>query len=59
MIDHLSYLKYGLCYGVYLKYGLCYGVFGVTLRYLRFYLITTVNFYYIINKLIILISGLH
>jgi hypothetical protein len=28
-------------------------------RYLRFYLISTVNFYYVINKLIILISGPH
>jgi hypothetical protein len=38
----------------------CYGVSRVLRRYyLRFSLISTVNFYYVINKLIILILGLH
>jgi hypothetical protein len=35
----------------------CYDVSGVFEGYLRFLLISAVNFYYIINKLIILIPG--
>jgi hypothetical protein len=38
---------------------LCYSVFGVSERYLKFSLILTVDFYYVINKLIILIPDLH
>jgi hypothetical protein len=34
---------------------LCYGVSGVFERYLRFSLISIVDFYYVINKLIILV----
>jgi hypothetical protein len=37
----------------------CYGVFRVPERYLRFPLISAVDFYYVINKLIILISDPH
>jgi hypothetical protein len=37
----------------------CYGIFEVPQRYLIFSLISVVNFYYIINKLIILILTLH
>jgi hypothetical protein len=33
----------------------CYGVSGVTERYLRFSLILIIDFYYVINKLIILV----
>jgi hypothetical protein len=39
------------------KNELCYGVFEVLKRYLRFSLILIINFYHVINKLIILISG--
>jgi hypothetical protein len=35
----------------------CYGVFGY--RYIRFLLISDINFYYIINKLIILVLVLY
>jgi hypothetical protein len=38
---------------------LCYSVSEVLRRYLRFSLILAVNFYYIINKLIILIYDPH
>jgi hypothetical protein len=37
----------------------CYGDSMIPGMYLRFSLISTVNFYYIINKLIILVSSLH
>jgi hypothetical protein len=37
----------------------CYGIFEVPKRYVRFSLISTVDFYYIINKLKILIHDLH
>jgi hypothetical protein len=37
----------------------CYAISEVTYRHIRFSLISTVNFYYIINKLIILVSDLH
>jgi hypothetical protein len=37
----------------------CYGIFRVTMRYLRFSLILIINFYYIINKIINLISDLY
>jgi hypothetical protein len=36
-----------------------YDVSGVTKRYLRFYLISAVDFYYVINKLIILVPDPH
>jgi hypothetical protein len=35
------------------------GYFGVSQRNLMFSLMSTVNFYYVINKLIILVSGSH
>jgi hypothetical protein len=37
----------------------CYGVSGVTERYLRSRLISAVDFYYVINKLIILVPDPH
>jgi hypothetical protein len=40
-------------------YEFCYGVSGIPEMYLRFLLISTVDFYYIINKLIILIPDLY
>jgi hypothetical protein len=40
-------------------YEFWYGVSGVAVRYLMFHLISTVNFYYAINKLIILVPDPH
>jgi hypothetical protein len=40
-------------------YEFCYGVFSLTRRYLSFTLISAINFYYVINKLIILVPVLH
>jgi hypothetical protein len=37
----------------------CYSVSEVSERYLRFFLILAVDFYYVINKLIILVPDLH
>jgi hypothetical protein len=37
----------------------CYGVFSVTEKYLKFSLISTVDFYYVIDKLIILVPDPH
>jgi hypothetical protein len=39
--------------------GFCYGISKVTERYLRFSLISAVDFYYVINKLIILVHDQH
>jgi hypothetical protein len=47
---------------IHIKIVFCYGVFGYlggNWRYLKFLLITIVNFYYIINKLIILVLVLY
>jgi hypothetical protein len=43
------------CYFVEFRYG----VSGVPERYLRFLLISAVDFYYVINKLIILVPDPH
>jgi hypothetical protein len=40
-------------------YEFCYSVLGVFRRYLSFSLISVINFYYIINKLIILVAKSH
>jgi hypothetical protein len=37
----------------------CYGVSVVSERYLRFSLISAIDFYYVINKLIILVPDPH
>jgi hypothetical protein len=37
----------------------CYGVSEVTERYIRLSLIIAVDFYYVINKIIILVSDPH
>jgi hypothetical protein len=43
-------------------YKFCYGVFKITERYLnvpKIFLISAVDFYYVIDKLIILVPGSH
>jgi hypothetical protein len=37
----------------------CYDISEITGRYLRFLLISVVDFYYVINKIIILVLGPH
>jgi hypothetical protein len=40
-------------------YEFCYGVSKVPQSYIRYHLILIINFYYVINKLIILVPDLH
>jgi hypothetical protein len=43
----------------HMKIEFCYGVSGLIGRYLKFFLISIINFYYVINKLIIMVSDQH
>jgi hypothetical protein len=43
----------------YIEQEFCYGISEVPERYIRFLLISVINFYYVINKLIILVHDSH
>jgi dolichyl-phosphate-mannose--protein O-mannosyl transferase len=60
LYSFFSSSKFSLHIYIYIYiYDFCYGVSEVPDKYLRFPLISTINFYYIINKLIILVPDPH